>query len=458
MSPADAALVIDGVRAVLGGARATFEAEVRVVRPDGSSAWLHVGATPADPARPEAGAVVLQLDVTTGRSAAEAARATLEEQFRQAQKIAAVGRLAGGVAHDFNNLLTVIIGYNEAIDFDEALGESARDAVQQIRLATERATMLTRQLLAFSRRQVLQPQPLDLRDVTRQLVPMLRRLIGEDIQLVTEWADQPAVVRADPGQLEQVLMNLAVNARQAMPRGGRLSVRIGQVDLDGAFVETHPYVTPGRYVELVVSDTGIGMTADTRARLFEPFFTTKPAGQGTGLGLAMVYGIVKESAGYIWVESEPDQGATFRIALPFVDTEVAAGAREMPARRTPGGHETVLLVEDEDALRELDRQVLMRYGYRVLHARTGPEALALAQAHPGPIHLLLTDVVLPTMSGRELADALKALQPGLRVLYMSGYTSDAVVRHGVAEEHVAFLQKPMSPPDLARKVREVLDL
>jgi len=384
-------------------------------------------------------------------------RRLLEEQFRQSQKIEAVGRLAGGVAHDFNNLLTVIIGYNEALDFDEVLGESAREAVRQIRLATERATMLTRQLLAFSRRQVLQPQTLDLREVTHQLAPMLRRLMGEDIELTTRWGDELAVVRADPGQIEQVLMNLAVNARDAMPQGGRLTIEIGAVEFGPDFVAGHPYVVPGRYLQLVVSDTGTGMTADTRARVFEPFFTTKPQGQGTGLGLAMVYGIVKQSEGYIWVDSETGQGATFRIALPLVEADAVPDRPAPDVARTPGGHETVLLVEDEDALRELDRQILMRYGYRVLHARTGPEAVAVAEAHPGTIQLLLTDVVMPTMSGRELADRLQAAFPEMKVLYMSGYTSDAMVRHGVSEATMAFIQKPMSPPALARKVREVLD-
>ncbi len=402
---------------------------------------------PSDPGEGHA-VITMAVDITERRA--------LEEQFRQSQKIEAVGRLAGGVAHDFNNLLTVIIGYNESLDFDDALGESARVAVQQIKLASERATVLTRQLLAFSRRQVLQPQTLDLRDVTQQVAPMLRRLMGEDVELVTRWGDRSAVVRADPGQIEQVLMNLAVNARDAMPQGGRLTVEIGASDLDAAFVATHPYVVAGPYVTLTVSDTGTGMPPETKARIFEPFFTTKPQGQGTGLGLAMVYGIVKQSDGYIWVDSEPGAGATFRIVLP----EARSRAQErapVTTSSTPGGHETVLVVEDEDALRELDRQVLMRYGYRVLNARSGPDAVATVKAHPGAIHLLLTDVVMPTMSGRELADILQAMQPAMKVLYMSGYTADTVVRHGVSEATMAFIQKPMSPPALARKVREVLD-
>jgi len=400
--------------------------------------------------------ITMAVDITERRS--------LEEQFRQSQKIEAVGRMAGGVAHDFNNLLTVIIGYNESLDFDEALGESAREAVQQIKLASERATVLTRQLLAFSRRQVQQPQMLDLRDVTRQVAPMLRRLMGEDVEFVTSWKDDdPAVVRADPGQIEQVLMNLAVNARDAMPTGGRLTVTIDLLDLDAGFVEAHPYVVAGRYVQLTVSDTGMGMPPETRARIFEPFFTTKPQGQGTGLGLAMVYGIVKQSDGYIWVDSEPGAGATFRIVLPQAQPAGHTLPPDAPSptapasARTPGGHETVLLVEDEDALRELNRLILLRYGYRVLHARSGPEAVALAQAHPWTIHLLLTDVVMPSMSGRELADILQKTHPDMKVLYTSGYTADAIVRHGVSAAAVAFIQKPMSPPALARKVREVLD-
>jgi two-component system cell cycle sensor histidine kinase/response regulator CckA len=402
---------------------------------------------PSDPGEGHA-VITMAVDITERRS--------LEEQFRQSQKIEAVGRLAGGVAHDFNNLLTVIIGYNESLDFDDALGESAREAVQQIKLASERATVLTRQLLAFSRRQVLQPQTLDLRDVTQQVAPMLRRLMGEDVELVTRWGDRAAVVRADPGQIEQVLMNLAVNARDAMPQGGRLTVEIGASELDAAFVATHPYVVAGPYITLTVSDTGTGMPPETRARIFEPFFTTKPQGQGTGLGLAMVYGIVKQSDGYIWVDSEPGEGATFRIVLPAARSRLQERT-PVKISRTPGGHETVLVVEDEDALRELDRQVLMRYGYRVLNARSGPDAVATVKAHPGAIHLLLTDVVMPTMSGRELADILQAMQPDMKVLYMSGYTADTVVRHGVSEASMAFIQKPMSPPALARKVREVLD-
>jgi two-component system, cell cycle sensor histidine kinase and response regulator CckA len=439
----------DLLERALGG-RPLSNVEVALRRSDQSTHTVLLSTELVPPTEDDDSAILITMAVDISE------RRLLEEQFRQAQKIEAVGRLAGGVAHDFNNLLTVIIGYNESLDFDEALGESARDAVQQIRLATERATTLTRQLLAFSRRQVLQPQTLDLRDVARQLAPMLRRLIGEDVDLLTEWGETAAVVRADPGQIEQVLMNLAVNARDAMPQGGRLTLRIGLTEFGADFVETHPYVVPGRYVELVVSDTGMGMTADTRARIFEPFFTTKPQGQGTGLGLAMVYGIVKQSEGYIWVESEPEEGATFRIALP-VSLEKVVERNAAETAKSPSGHETVLVVEDEDALRELDRQILMRCGYRVLHARTGPEALAMAHAHPGPIHMLLTDVVMPNMSGRELADRLQQSHPDIKVLYMSGYTADAVVRHGVSEAQVAFIQKPMSPPELARKVREVLD-
>jgi PAS domain S-box-containing protein len=424
--------------------------EVVLRRPDQSTRIALLSIELVPPPDDDAGPALITtvLDISERRS--------LEEQFRQSQKMEAVGRLAGGVAHDFNNLLTVIIGYNESLGFDEVLSEDARDAVQQIKLASERAAVLTRQLLAFSRRQVLQPRTLDLRDVTRQVAPMLRRLMGEDVELVTVWSAEPAVVRADPGQIEQVLMNLAVNARDAMPQGGRLTLHIEPVEFGAPFVEAHPYVVAGSYVQITVTDTGTGMLPETKLRVFEPFFTTKPQGQGTGLGLAMVYGIVKQSGGYIWVESEPGAGAAFRIALPVSRTPLT-GDGSSEAAEPAGGSETVMLVEDEDALRHLDRQILMRYGYRVLHARSGPEALALAQAHPEPIDLLLTDVVLPLMSGRQLADELQRSQPGMKVLYMSGYTADEILRHGVSDASMAFIQKPMSPVALACKVRDVLD-
>ncbi len=391
--------------------------------------------------------VVLVADVTERRS--------LEEQFRQAQKMEAIGVLAGGVAHDFNNLLSVIIGYSQLLEEDSSLDESGREAIEQIRRAGEQATSLTRQLLAFSRRQVMQLRVLDLSDVVRHIEPMVRRFIGEDIQVRVEVTGTPGQVRADRGQIEQVLMNLAANARDAMPTGGSLTIRVGNADVDAAYAVQHPGLRSGAYVRLTVEDSGVGMSEPTRRRVFEPFFTTKPVGHGTGLGLATVYGIVKQSAGHIRVESAPGRGATFHIDLPRLDEESAAPAQvALPDVR--GGTETILLVEDEDVLRELLREVLTRLGYRVITARSGQAAIEVA-ADGETLHLLLTDVVMPAMSGRELAEHLQTTRPGLKVLYMSGYTADAVLRHGVSTATVNFIEKPMAPSALARKVREVLD-
>jgi nitrogen-specific signal transduction histidine kinase len=376
----------------------------------------------------------------------------LEDRLRQAQKLEAIGRLAGGVAHDFNNMLTAISGYN-TLALDRTPAESPlRADLHEIRKATDRATLLTRQLLAFSRKQILQPELLNLNAVVLDLESMLRPLIGEDIVLTTALDPALAPIEADPGQLQQVVMNLVVNARDAMPSGGVLALETANVDIG----EGDPAMEPGGYVTLTVRDSGHGIDEATLQQIFEPFFTTKDVGKGTGLGLATVYGIVKQSGGYIWVESEPGAGAAFRIALPVSRTPLT-GDGSSEAAEPAGGSETVMLVEDEDALRHLDRQILMRYGYRVLHARSGPEALALAQAHPEPIDLLLTDVVLPLMSGRQLADELQRSQPGMKVLYMSGYTADEILRHGVSDASMAFIQKPMSPVALACKVRDVLD-
>jgi hypothetical protein len=384
-------------------------------------------------------------------------RHALEQQFRQAQKMEAVGRLAAGVAHDFNNLLTAILGYSELLLGGLGPGDPRRAGVEEIRRAAERAGSLTRQLLAFSRQQVLQPRTLDLNEVVSGLHSMLRRLIGEDIDLRTTAAPDLGRVLADPGQIEQVIMNLAVNARDAMPRGGKLTIETANVALDAIYARTHEVVKPGPYVLLAVSDTGTGMDADVRSHLFEPFFTTKAKGHGTGLGLATVYGIVKQSGGYIWVYSEPGQGTAFKIYLPRAEGKAAGrSAAERPAE-APGGSETILLVEDEDVVRSLAREILEAYGYTVLEATRGEEALEASARHRGPIDLLLTDVIMPGGSGREAAERLAPGRPGMKVLYMSGYTNDAIVHHGVLAPGVAFLQKPFSPQALARKVREVLD-
>ncbi len=391
--------------------------------------------------------VAVKRDVTRERR--------LEDQLLQSQKMEAIGRLAGGVAHDFNNLLGVITGYGDLLLRRLPAEDPSRGKLEQIRKAADRAAALTRQLLAFSRRQVLQPKVLDLNLVVADLDKMLRRLIGEDVALVTALEEGLGCVRADSGQIEQVIMNLAVNARDAMPEGGKLTIETRNVEIGEAYVAQHPQVAPGRYVMLAVSDTGCGMDAETQAHIFEPFFTTKEQGKGTGLGLSTVYGIVKQSGGYIWTYSEVGQGTTFKIYLPGVDE--VQGAGEAVARpRPPRGSETILVVEDEEALRTMLQETLEGNGYAVLVAGGGEEALRIAGAHEGRIRLMVTDVVMPGMSGREAAEGVAALQPGILVLYISGYTTDAIVHHGVLGPGTAFLEKPFTPDALLHKVREVL--
>ncbi|MEW5980468.1 MAG: ATP-binding protein, partial [Acidobacteriota bacterium] len=384
-------------------------------------------------------------------------RRSLEEQLRQSQRVEAIGRLAGGIAHDFNNLLTAIIGHSELLLDQLSSQDPLREELKEIHSAGQRAASLTRQLLAFSRKQVLQPQVLDLNEVVARLDKMLRRLIGEDIELVTLFGRDLGLVKADPGQIEQVIINLAVNARDAMPQGGKLTLETANVELDEAYARRHVAVTPRRYVMLAVSDTGVGMDAPTQSRLFEPFFTTKEKGKGTGLGLSTVYGIVKQSGGNIWVYSEPGQGTVFKIYLPRVEEDSEPVKLAEPATTTDlSGSETVLLVEDEPAVRSLVRDLLRKRGYTVLEATHGGEAKALAENYGGAIHLMLTDVVLPQMSGRDLADQVTTSHPETRVLYMSGYTDNAIVHHGVLDAGTAFLQKPFTPETLLTKVRQVL--
>ncbi len=390
-----------------------------------------------------------------GRDVTE--RLGLEQQLRQAQKMEAVGRLAGGIAHDFNNILTAITGHADLLLEDLGHHDPRRADVDEIRRSAERAAGLTRQLLAFSRQQVLQPKVVDVNALVLDMDKLLRRLIGEDVELATALDPTLGRVTADPGQLEQLIVNLAVNARDAMPQGGKLTLETRNIDLDSSYTLEHSLVKPGPYVQLTVSDSGIGMDEETQAHAFEPFFTTKPRGQGTGLGLAMVYGTVKQSGGFIWVYSEPGHGATFKIYLPRVDAPVESATPPAPVERPPRGSETVLLAEDEPAVRAIAQQVLERQGYTVLAAPSGADALALAAQHGVTIHLLLTDVVMPGMSGRDLADRLTAQRPGIRVLYISGYTDNAIVRHGMLEPGLAYLQKPFRPDALVRKVREVLD-
>jgi len=390
------------------------------------------------------------------RKRAEEALRQSEERLRQVQKMEAVGRLAGGVAHDFNNLLTVITSYSDLVLEDLAPDDPKRDDVAQIRKAAEGAAALTRQLLAFSRQQVLEPKVLDLKATVAGTEKLLQRLIGEDVQLATALAPDLGAVKADPVQLEQVIINLAVNARDAMPAGGRLTIEAANVEMDEVYVRSHAPARPGRYVMLVLSDTGIGMDEQTKARIFEPFFTTKESGKGTGLGLATVYGIVKQAGGFIWVYSEPGRGTSFKVYLPRVD-EAADPPVARPAMAEPRrGAETVLVVEDAAAVRMVTRQVLERYGYTVLEAPNGETALRLAAKHHGPIQLLLTDVVMPGLSGRQLAEQLSRLRPEMKVLYVSGYADNAIVHHGVLDSGVAYLQKPFTPESLARRVRDVL--
>ena len=391
-----------------------------------------------------------------GRNITEQRRLT--QQFQQAQKMEAVGQLAGGVAHDFNNLLSAILGYSELLLEEMSEDDRRRQDLEQIQKAGRSAELLTRQLLAFSRKQILEPVVLDLNDIVGNVDRMVRRLIGENIKVIARLDPELGRVKADAGQIEQIIVNLAVNARDAMPEGGTLTIETANVDLDEHYAHTHPSTIPGRHVMLAVSDTGTGMDEQTQSHLFEPFFTTKEKGKGTGLGLATVYGIVKQSGGSIWVYSEPGHGTSFKIYLSRV--EGAAAGPPVAARlsvRTPTGTETVLLVEDHDGLRALARKILERYAYIVLEAANGDEALRIGESHHGTIHLLLTDVVMPGMSGHALADRLSVLRPAMRCLYTSGYTDDAIVHHGVLAAGTAFLQKPYTPETLARKVRAVLD-
>ena len=424
--------------------------EVTRRRKDGTLVNISLSVAPLhDAAGQVTGMLSLAADITEMRQ--------LEVQYRQAQKMEAVGRLAGGIAHDFNNLLTAIIGTTALVLEDLGLESRARLDIQEIEKAAKRAAGLTRQLLIFSRQQVLEPRALDLNALVGNLEKMLHRLIGEDVELRTKPAAGLGAVRADPGQLEQAIVNLVVNARDAMPKGGRLTIETADVELDRSYVAGHVPTQPGPYVLLAVSDTGVGMDGATKARLFEPFFTTKEPGRGTGLGLATVYGIVKQSGGYVWAYSELGHGTTFKIYLPRV-AETAEAPESTTSPPTPvGGSETVLVVEDQEEVRKLTKRVLEARGYTVLAARNGVEALEIVAQHVNQIHLMITDVVMPGMNGREVARLACARRSDLKVLYVSGYTGEAVLQHRLLEPGVAFLQKPFTPDVLARKTREVLD-
>ena len=418
--------------------------------PDGSKGWFQLRFVPVP-----MGVCILSLDITDEKRAAETLRRT-EEQLRHAQKMEAVGRLAGGVAHDFNNILSVILGYGGFLLEDLRPGDPMRSEVEEIRKAATRGAALTRQLLLFSRQQLLEPKVVDLNELLSGMDKMLQRILGADVDLVSLTAQSLGRVRVDPGSIEQVIMNLVVNARDAMPTGGKLTMQTGNVVLDEAYAREHLGVTPGPHVMLAVTDTGTGMDQATQARIFEPFFTTKEKGKGTGIGLSTVFGIVQQSGDHVWVYSEPGRGTTFKIYLPRVDAAVeAVRAIEPPA--TLRGSETILLAEDDDQVRAVALGILRKRGYRVIEARNAGEALRQSEKHAGTIHLLLSDVVMPEMSGPELGRRLASARPDMKVLCMSGYTDDSIVRHGVLEAGIAYLQKPLTADALTTKVREVLE-
>jgi PAS domain S-box-containing protein len=417
--------------------------------PDGHVTWASSTKMPLRDARGNiVGTFGVSRDVTPHK--------VLEEQLRLSQRMESVGRLAGGVAHDFNNLLTIIAGYTQLVKGGLDEGSALHGHVDEVLKASDRAASLTQQLLAFSRKQVLQVEVLDLNTALGNLEKMLLRLIGEDIELRTVPQAGLGRVKADPGQIDQVIMNLVVNARDAMPQGGTITIETANMDLTEDYTRSHFPVVPGRYVMVSVSDTGTGMSQEIQAHIFEPFFTTKEKGKGTGLGLATVYGIVKQSGGYIWVYSELGRGSTFKVYLPRVEGPLAEAEPAKVSLDSVKGSETVLVVEDEEAVRSLVRKTLESHGYKVLESQGADDALSILEQYAEPIHLLLTDVVMPQMSGQELAKRLLAMRPEVKVIYMSGYTDDAIVRHGVLEAGVSFVQKPFAPTTLAQKVRDVL--
>lgn len=441
-------------RRVEGSPPAIYETEI--IARDGRRVPLEINARFIFDNGDTVGVQGIGRDISERVAAQEALR-TSEEQLRQSQKLESIGILAGGMAHDFNNMLTAINGYSDLILRKIAPDDPIRRNVIEIKKAGERSADLTRQLLAFSRRQILQPRVIDLNETIVDTTSMLRRLIGEDVQIETKLTEKLLKIEADPNQLTQVLMNLAINARDAMPSGGTLLIESSNVELDEAYASRHIDVAAGRFVMLAVSDTGIGMDEATRRRVFEPFFTTKSVGQGTGLGLSTVYGIVKQSGGNIWVYSEPGRGTTFKIYLPEADPTAAAPDFEISQRELHIGSETILLVEDERAVRGLAKEILESCGYTVIEASDGVEALEKFEPVSGQVDVLITDVIMPRMGGRELSELLKAQQPDIKVLFTSGYTDDAILRHGITDEGTNFLQKPFTYDSLSRKVRALLD-
>jgi signal transduction histidine kinase/response regulator RpfG family c-di-GMP phosphodiesterase len=438
--------VLKGIQAVLSGKQAHFSFEYPCHSPQ-EQRWFTMNVTPLDGTN--GGVVVAHENITE--------RKRLEAQFLQVQKLESIGRLAGGIAHDFNNLLTAMTGY---VDLALATLPPENDVysdLSEIQKAVRRASTLTQQLLAFARKQIIEPHIINLNSLIDDMNRLLRRLLTEDIELVMRLDPELGQIKVDPGQFEQVIVNMAVNAADAMPSGGRFVIETTNILIDESYVHEHIQVAPGQYVLLTISDTGVGMDAKVKQLIFEPFFTTKEAGRGTGLGLSTCYGIVKQNGGYIWVYSEIGHGTTFKIYLPRVDAPVEDFARPSITQAIPQGTETILLVEDEAAVRQIAARTLRAQGYTVIEAANGTEALQITHTHPGAINLILTDVVMPSMGGGALVEQLKALYPAIKMLFTSGYTDDTIVHHGQLKPGVQFIQKPFSPAALARKVRDVLD-
>ena len=447
--PEDLPAAMTALKEVLQNPGVPFTRVFRMQHQNGSWRWIEGTACNLLHNPHVRGITVNMRDITDSR--------LLQEQLMQAHKMESIGRLAGGIAHDFNNILTAILGYTELMEEEAQEDRVLQGYVSQMRRAAERAAALTAQLLAFARKRVVEPKVVSINDLTHNMEKLLRRLLNEDIELTTRLAPDLRPVKVDTGHFEQILINLVVNARDAMPNGGRLLIETQNVSLMADYALRHNEVVPGNYVLLAVTDTGMGISEEMKRHIFEPFFTTKEVGKGTGLGLATCYGLVKQAGGAIWVYSEPGHGTTFKVYLPQVEAAQETPTTLSALEGLPGGTETILVAEDEPMVREIAVKTLSRLGYHILSAGDGEEALAVADAYPYPIHLLLTDMVMPHLGGREVAEAIRRTRPEMRVLYASGYTDNAIVQRGLEEAETSFLQKPFIPAALARKVREMLD-